>query len=288
MNFTETNNNGPYCCLYCVACIDIMGVTSELAPFSNIEFILDKDKHEEFDKVIGPLVDFIQTFRSYFRSFFSDLDELDYKLKVAFFSDSFFLGIPFGEEIYSSSKHAPIIEGISYLLKTCGFIFLYSLYHERVFRGGIDIGGGVELENEEVFGPALIKAYELEREKAKYFRIVIGDSLIKYLEDQKKGNKSIPFQPDDDIQKCQIIASECLNLMTKDKDGYYILDYLNEEFLKMWRQSDKLDSGMKFEEIIESSFQFVEQKLKEIKCNHNLKKKYEYLLKYLQKRLIPE
>lgn len=282
----EKNCAKPYVCLYCIACIDIMGVTKELSPFSNNEFILKQKKHDEFDKVIGPLVGFIQTFRGYFRSFFNDLDTLDHKLKVVFLSDSFIVGVPLGEEMYSSNDHSPIIIGISYLLKTCGFVFLMSLFHERVLRAGIDIGGGIELENEEIFGPALIKAYKLEKIKAKYPRIIIGDSLIEYLETQKKGNKSTNNQSVEDIQKCQRKATECLNLIAKDKDSFYILDYLNEEFIKMWRESGKSASGLNFDDIIKPSFQFLEQSLIQIKSDPDLNEKYTYLLEYMQERLI--
>ena len=111
----EKESNEPYVCLYCVACLDIMGVTRELSPFSNNEFILKHEKQAEFNAVLGPLVKFIQTCRICFSSF---IEDSNYKINVSFFSDSFIAGIPFGEELYSSNDHSPIIKGISYLLKT--------------------------------------------------------------------------------------------------------------------------------------------------------------------------
>ena len=281
----EKNSDKPYVCLYCVACLDIMGVTKELSPFSNNEFIINHEKHDEFDTVIGPLVDFIQNCRGYFRSVFNDLNELNHKINISFFSDSFIFGVPLGEEMYPSNDHSPIIIGISYLLKTCGYIFLWSLIHERVLRGGIDIGPGIELENDEIFGPALIKAYELET-NAEYPRIIIGNSLVEYLSSQKEGNQSTNNQSVEDIQECQRKATECLNLITKDKDTSYILDYLNDEFIKMWRELEKSESDLNFNDIIKSLFQFVEQSFKQMKSDPDLNKKYAYLLEYMKERLI--
>jgi hypothetical protein len=269
-----------------------MGVTRELSPYFDNEFVLAQEKHDEFNAAIGPLVEFIKNFRKYFRSFFGELDQLNHKINISFFSDGFYVGVPLGEEMYSSNDHSPIILGISYLLKTCGLIFLMSLFFERLLRAGIDIGGGVELKNDEIFGPALIKAYKLEK-KAKYPRIIIGDSLIEYLETQKAGNISTYNQSVEDIQRCQRIAAGCLDLIENDKnfvenekDSFYILDYLNEEFIKMWRKTEKFDSSLNFDEIIKSSFQYVEQSLNQVQSDPDLKKKYKYLLEYMQQRII--
>jgi hypothetical protein len=253
----EEKSDKPYVCLYCVACLDILGVTRDLCIYSNNKYILTHEKQDEFNEAIAPIVEFIQNFRKFFRIFFEHIDQLDHIINISYFSDSFFVGVPLGEEMYSSRNHSPVIKGISYLLKTCGLIFLMSLSFERVLRAGIDIGAGLELKNDEIFGPALIKAHRLEKTKAKYPRIIIGDSLIEYLRTQEKGNISIKNQSVEDIKKCQRKARECLNLFEYDKkDSKYILDYLNEEFIKLWRKSEKSVSGLNFDEIIKSSFQF--------------------------------
>lgn len=272
----KDNPDGPHVCLYCLACLDVLGVKEALSPFSDNDFILKPEKHDEFKAVIGPLFEFIKIIREYLKDFFKGTK----KIKVSFFSDSFIIGVPLGEEIYSSSKHAPIIEEIFHLFKTCGFIFLLSLAHKRTLRAGIDIGGGLELENDEIFGPALIKAYKLEKNEAIYPRIIIGNSLMNYLGQQKLGNKSTDNQPVEDIQKCQSGAIDCLKLISKDKD-YYILDYLNEEFINMWRES-----GYDFVDIKKKAYDFVELYLNTIKSDLDLKKKYTYLLGYMKEKLI--
>lgn len=272
----KDNPDGPVVCLYCLACLDVMGVEEELSPFSDDDFILNPEKHDEFEAVIGPLFEFIKIIRDYLKDFFKGTKNNN----VSFFSDSFIIGVPLGEEIYSSTEHAPIIEGIFLLFKTCGFIFLLSLAHERTLRGGIDVGAGLELENDEIFGPALIKAYKLEKHEANYPRIIIGNSLMNYLEQQKLGNKSTDTQPVEDIQKCQSGAIDCLKLIAQDKD-YYILDYLNEEFINMWKES-----GYDFDDIKKKALKYVEQYFKQIKSDPDLNEKYNYLLEYMKERLL--
>ena len=48
-------------------------------------------------------------------------------------------------------------------------------------RGGIDIGVGVDLYPNEVYGPVAASAYKLESEVADYPRIVIGSGLLDYV-----------------------------------------------------------------------------------------------------------
>ena len=63
----------------------------------------------------------------------------------------------------------------------CG-MFVLALEGGIPFRGGIDMGLGVRLQNyNEIYGPALVRAVKLESSAAKYPRVVIGNSLWEYL-----------------------------------------------------------------------------------------------------------
>lgn len=58
---------------------------------------------------------------------------------------------------------------------------LASLASKHPMRGGIDVGLATEIGPEEIYGTALERGYLLERDVARYPRIVIGDELWKYL-----------------------------------------------------------------------------------------------------------
>jgi hypothetical protein len=48
-------------------------------------------------------------------------------------------------------------------------------------RGGIELGLAMDIDNDDIYGPALARAYTLESKVAQYPRIVIGEELILYL-----------------------------------------------------------------------------------------------------------
>ncbi len=108
-----------------------------------------------------------------------------------------------------------------FLAAASTFITCMSLGHP--IRGGIDVGLGMEISDDEIYGSALSRAFTLESTIANYPRIIIGDELIHYLKITKKQKATEP---------CSIaaksFANECLNLLAEDEDGYPFIDYLGE------------------------------------------------------------
>jgi hypothetical protein len=102
---------------------------------------------------------------------------------------------------------------------------LLSLAAGHPVRGGIDIGIGMEIEEDEIYGPCLAKAYTLESKIAQYPRIVIGPECLNYLHQMSE-------QPPENIfaQAGIVTAKACLDLLTIDDDGCAIVDYLGEAF----------------------------------------------------------
>ena len=86
-------------------------------------------------------------------------------------------------------------------------------------RGGVSIGevfvdrsgGGL------VFGPALIKAYDIEREEATFPRLVIDDAL---LEEFRRNPKLTQYGADEEATK------ELFSLLRTGEDGVVYVDYL--------------------------------------------------------------
>jgi hypothetical protein len=106
-----------------------------------------------------------------------------------------------------------------------GVLCLIGLANKRPVRGAIEISWGVELHHNELYGPAVARAYELESEIAQYPRIVVGKDTVTFLNTHASNcEQNIFSQLDGEL------AKKCLNMLLQDFDGHYFLNYLGEEF----------------------------------------------------------
>lgn len=128
-----------------------------------------------------------------------------------------------------------------------------------LFRGGVVIGDLYHNKNI-IFGPAMLKAYELESEKAIYPRIIIEPGTI------NEGIKSRASQNSFDDE-----AGYILSLLRKDDDGYYFLDYL--------KQYQELDDPYYYYIMLESLREMICKAFIEIK-DEGVLEKYKWLRKY--------
>jgi len=277
-----TNVAKTYGCLFCVAYIDILGIKEELKKYFGIDPFFDKKLREEFESVFGDQLEFIKCFRGNFQDYFNDQRENgEFSINFNIVSDSIIAYIPIGSDYYQKSNHSTILKKIYYLMKTVGFMFIQSLMLERCFRAGFDIGMG-KIENEnEIFGPALIQAYLLENKKVDFFRINIGAEIIKYLNIQKKGNRSEDGQSDQDIEECKIYANKCIKLLKTDSDGAFI-DILNIEFIKDWKKAEKYRNECSFPQILLDSIAFLKREATNPAFCDKIKTRYRNLLKYFE------
>lgn len=93
-----------------------------------------------------------------------------------------------------------------------------SLLSKKILtRGGIAFGKHYQDEKTS-YSEALIKAYYLETQKAKFPRVIIDKDLIDWLKHDKDTST---------VQK-----KEAQELLLKDKDGEIFLDYLSDENLE--------------------------------------------------------
>jgi len=150
-----------------------------------------------------------------FKSVFSS------KLKMQVFSDSVMFFLP----LVDDGKNQPLY-GINSLLSTLGFQMFSFLILKNPFRCGVDVGFGIEIEDGKLIGPAVQNAYELESQRAKYPRIVVGKGLVEYLgKIQQVGvQKGSPMQN----QASKTLASKTIGWLDTDTDGETILNYLGK------------------------------------------------------------
>jgi hypothetical protein len=135
-------------------------------------------------------------------------------------SDGLFLFTSLAEELVKCPLNA-----IFRMFVLTGSLCFMGLASKQPLRGAIEVAWGAELQPGELYGPVVVRAYELESEVADYPRIVIGPYLVKYLELQSK-NKS---EEKHDILN-QEVASLCLKMLLQDTDDQWLLHYLGSDF----------------------------------------------------------
>lgn len=131
-----------------------------------------------------------------------------------------------------------------------------------LIRGAVTIGFVVKSWGQ-LFGPAVVRAYELERDVAKYPRIVIDRRIFQVLDSlpgawlhDKRSNKR-------DLRK----------LMRKDDDGELFVDYL-------WAARDEVDNPTIYPAFLDRHRTLIEKRLKEHAHNRDIRKKYNWLKAY--------
>jgi hypothetical protein len=117
------------------------------------------------------------------------------------------------------------MNGVFNVFNLAATLCLLGLATGRPIRGAIEIAWGVELNHNELYGPAVARAYELESEIAQYPRIVIGSETVRLLEAHAANPAEDVFSKTD-----RELATLCLDMLIQDIDGYWILHYLGERF----------------------------------------------------------
>ena len=111
------------------------------------------------------------------------------------------------------------------LLEAAAAAWLSSLADDIPIRGGVEIGTAAQIGENEVYGPALVKAYRLESKVAGGPRIVVGEQLVATLESAQPA-------ADPDFWETAETAQYCRSLLRKDTDGQTILDVLDGSWLR--------------------------------------------------------
>ena len=128
--------------------------------------------------------------------------------------------------IAQDAEHSPI-NGVYGLIAASGSLCFLGLAQKTPLRAGLDIAWGVELNEGELYGCVVGRAYELESEIAKGPRVVLGDEVIRYLD----ANSQLPGEAVNERYGREM-ASVCRQMITQDEDGQYIVDFLGLGFKK--------------------------------------------------------
>lgn len=278
---------------YLVAFIDILGQKEAFKGINSVPAEGEEDLKEKLDEAHEQTVLFLEVFQEAFNDLFNKISKgTESKMKVPNtfkkqfyemrkvtlkhkrFSDCTLAFVPLQTDKY----HSNVVNGVHAVITSCGAMSLLSLSHEKAIRAGIEVGLGTELENGEVYGPALFKAYNLESKIAQYPRIVIGPELMNYLINLSKKNPQMPNQaPPKDIEFCKITADKCLKMIMEDFDGHNIVDYLGDELKKTFT-NPSVSYKITYEEIFERASKFVEEEYQKRKKMEDSKLALRYYL----------
>ncbi|WP_139423188.1 hypothetical protein [Chryseobacterium mulctrae] len=128
------------------------------------------------------------------------------KTKVTtYFSDSIVISYEFSEpsQVYHTLNDLMFV---SFELANQGYLT----------RGGVSIGKLIHT-NELIFGPALVKAHELESKKAIYPRILVDEDVIENGINYRVGNHSAEDELD-----------YLMDILSQDDDRNYYIDYISK------------------------------------------------------------
>jgi hypothetical protein len=183
-----------------LAFIDILGFTTA------IDNTIKKDGNE----------DYIET-----QKIDNILNDLRWQLKDKDYliSNEF----PIGSKVTSQFSDSIIISyskteeiGIYRILLDIYFLCITAMQNGFLFRGAV-VCGKVFHTKEKIFGPAFIKAYNMERKKAIFPRVIIDDDVLAIA----KNNYSKCANPDAEY-------NDLLKLIPCDFDGIRYIDYVNK------------------------------------------------------------
>ena len=139
------------------------------------------------------------------------------------FSDSFVVAFPLQVDgIVERLSRARAVMDTWNALHGLAALALLSLAQGVPWRGGIDVGIGLETFPKEVYGPALLSAYSLESTVAEYPRLVLGRGLLDYLTFMERRPATEPLDAFN-----ASMASHSRKLVCTSEDGWPMLHILS-------------------------------------------------------------
>lgn len=273
---------------YLVSFVDILGQRSVLREIKGIP--ANEEEKAVFISNIKKTIVKVEVLRRAFKNYFTsaqshtpntdlvspeDRDEFIacQKSEAYFygFSDSIIIAVP----LMSTDENCTAINGVfSSFIATSG-IGLLGLASNIILRGGLDVGVATEIEEKEIYGPALERAYFLESNMAEYPRFVVGKDLIQYIlwvENQEYKTR-LGFV-------AKNVAKKCREMIVQDGDGNFMLDFMG----KISKESADNSIGT---DVVKQVWDLVVSQYKEYSesDNHKLASRYFRLLRYVESRI---
>lgn len=284
---TKTENDKLFFQQYLVVFLDILGQRKILREIKDLP-TTDEEKQDFITKVketIGKVDVVRNAFKIHFDAFNSHIPNTDLvsperretfiasqKSNAYFygFSDSIIIGVPLGGD----NSDCTTINGVySSLAATCGAV-LIALADKIILRAGIDVGVATQIQDKEIYGPALERAYFLESQLAEYPRLLVGNELINYLSwaERRECNNLL-------AQGARGIAHLCREMIIQDTDGRFMLDFLGKKTREIAKNSiDAHIVTLARDNVLAEYQRYL------VDGNHKLASRYYRLLRYFKLR----
>lgn len=225
-------------------CSNRVVVFMDILGFKNI---INQFDNQEMNKLVYNIMNYFKWIKeSNYKGF---LAEHDIGKEVTVFSDSIVVS-------YDASLPGQV------------FFILLDIIHIQLdlaakgifLRGGVSIGN-LTHENDIVFGPAMLDAYNLESKIAKYPRIIIDEKVFQFAYNNPGYNNT-------NEQELEYIEG----LVRRDNDGWYYTDYLT--------QCCELDKQTDIYVVLDSIKNKIQQYIND--DNKDIREKYEWLNEYYE------
>jgi len=268
---------------FVAAFIDLLGQQDDLDGCGLLPVFTSEKDREAFLSVaresIGAIQSLHNNFNTFYESFYDTQREYEVppklendfksvqKTEVKFqrFSDGLVAYISLSED----SQSLPV-NGLYSLIITCGSLCFVGLTTKKPLRAGIDLAWGIELNENELYGCVVSKAYRLESQVAQYPRVVVGNEVVQYL-------TYLANENEDDLHTKynRVMANVCLKMLGTDSDGQYIVNYLGDYYRENIANSIDKDA-------FDDAYSYIEdqEKLYNKQDNAKLLSRYRHLKSY--------
>jgi hypothetical protein len=284
-----TNKNSAVFCHHLVGFFDVLGQSSRLRQLTKLPET-DAERAEVIrllKNTAGVVLGVRRMFRDFFQSAGTStpfvgslpapmreqlLQATQADVTYRGISDSFIVTVCLGDTGVATTP----VNGVYRAFVAASGMWLLSLSVGHPIRGGLDVGLGIDIEKDEVYGPVLDCAYHLESKVAGGPRIVVGDVCVDYL-------NFVSRRPADDIHKqiASEVARFCLSMLRQDSDGVTTLDPLGERMLELTK-APPTSSGNSIADRVKPAHDVVRQQLAdaELQNDRKLIARYRSLLQY--------
>lgn len=272
---------------YLTVFIDLLGQKDSL---KKLERVSDKKIDEkEFIESIKNSVGKVSLFRKLFDEYFigakshvvnkdlvAPIHQEDFiasqKLDIIFngFSDSFIISVP----LMNNDENCTAMNGIFAAFGAICGLGLCLLSVGVPCRAGLDVGLGTQINDREIYGLSLERAYYLENCLAEYPRYLIGEELVNYLVSIENQKPTTPFG-----LIAKNLASECKKMIIRDTDGRLMLDFMGNVIRETNMDSIDKETVLKARDFITSMYQkYIDEN------NYKLSSRYYRLIAYFNSR----
>lgn len=288
-----TNRNPAVFCHHLVGFFDVLGQSSRLRQLTKIP--QTDVERAEVVRLLKNTAGVVLGVRRMFRDFFQSagtptpfVESLPAPMREQFLqatqaevtyrgiSDSFIVTVCLGDTGVATTP----LNGVYRTFVAASGMWLLSLSVGHPIRGGIDVGLGIDIGEDEIYGPVLDCAYHLESRIAGGPRIVVGDVCVDYL-------NFVSRRPANAIhgQIASAVAMFCLSMLRQDSDGVTTLDPLGDRMLELTK-APPVSAQDNIADRVRPAHDVVRQQLKQAELQNNVKliARYRSLLQYFDQR----